>query len=255
MPPAPGGGTVGLPPIPAGPSGPSVLPAAPAAPSSLPDPRMPGALPGINTQPKYDPKTPPPSLDPIVPGTPAVFTKPGGTTEVKPVGAASAPKTDFDVDLYDPKANDTYEAISLEYYNDKKWAAALRAFNRNQPLQGGRFVEVPPIHVLKKRFPGQAGGAIATPIGGTGTLPPSSGPDWGPAGGRPEPTPARATGSNRGVFVIPQGGMTMKAVARATLGSEQRWGDIWDLNRQFTDPSQVLPAGTELKLPSDARLP
>ena len=45
----------------------------------------------------------------------------------------------------------------------------------------------------------------------------------------------------------------MKEVARQLLGSEQRWGDIWDLNRQYTDPGAVLPAGTELKVPADSR--
>ena len=203
---------------------------------------MPGVLP-----------PPPPSVDPITPGIPAGFSKPSGTNEVKPIVATSAPKTDFDVDLYDPKATDTYEAISQEYYNDRRFAAALRAFNRNQPLQGGRFVEVPPIHVLKKKFPGQVGGSA--PSGSSGTIPTSTGPNWGPAGGgTPELVPARATGTdNRGVFVVPAGGMTLKAVARTALGNEQRWRDLWDLNPQFTDVSQMLPAGTEVKLPSNGR--
>lgn len=195
----------------------------------------------------------PPSPDPITPGVAAGFNKPSGGSEVKPIVATSTPKTDFDVDLHDPKANDTYESISQEWYNDKKWAAALRAFNRNQPLQGGRLVEVPPIHVLRKRFSGQVVGTM--PTGGSGTLPPSSGPNWSAVGDRSDPVPVRATGAGttRGVFIVPRGGMTLETVAQEALGNKQRWRDLWDLNPHLTDVSQVLPAGTEVKLPPNAR--
>jgi hypothetical protein len=165
----------------------------------------------------------------------------------------TVPRTSFDVDLYHPQANDSYESISMEYYNDKRYAPALKAFNGNQPLQGGRVVEVPPIHILKKRHPGQVG--TVTPAGGTGT-PLTGGPQWTPTANKPEPTPIRATGTGRGVYTVPQGGMSMKAVARLTLGSEQRWQDIWKLNPHLsTPPDDTLAAGTELTLPADARVP
>ena len=73
--------------------------------------------------------------------------KPAGATEVK---------TDFDVDLHEPKAADTYESISKLYYGDTRYAGALRAFNRNQALGGGRSVEVPPAAELRKRYGGGA---------------------------------------------------------------------------------------------------
>jgi hypothetical protein len=190
-------------------------------------------------------------------GTPTVFTKPGGTTDVKPIAMETVPKTSFDVDLYDPKANDSYESISQEYYNDKRYAAALKAHNGNRPLQGGQAVEVPPIHILKKKFPGQVG--TVTPTGGTSTPPTGTplagGPQWGPSANKLEPAPIRATGTGRGNYIVPQGGMSMKAIARLTLGSEQRWKDIWDLNPPFTNPDDTLTAGTELRLPADARIP
>ncbi len=50
---------------------------------------------------------------------------------------------------------------------------------------------------------------------------------------------------------VPMGGMSMQAVARLTLGNEQRWSEIYDLNPQL-NPSKV-PAGTDLKLPADAK--
>ena len=239
LPALPTPGTGGLPPLPAAPMGPaiSVVP-------SVPENKPPGVFPSIDAPPK-------PSLEPPVGmGTPTAFTKPGGTTVVKPVAPEFAPKTDFDVDMYDPKANDSYESISLEWYNDRRYAAALWAFNEKKPLQGGLYVNVPPIHILKRRFPAQAGGAV-TPVGGAAV--PSATPQWGPAGDKPD-APARAVGAGRGAYVVPPGGMTMKAVARLTLGNEQRWRDIYDLNSNLR-PDDVLPPGTELKLPPDARLP
>ncbi len=242
LPPLPTPGTGGLPPLPAAPMGPAISVVPPAV---VPENKPPGAFPSIDAPPK-------PSLEPPVGmGTPTAFTKPGGTTEVKPVPPEFAPKTGFDVDLHDPKANDSYESISLEWYNDRRYAAALRAFNQNKPLQGGHAVDVPPIHILKRRFPAQAGGAV-TPVGGAGAVP-SATPQWAPVGDKPD-APARAVGAGRGAYVVPPGGMTMKAVARLTLGNEQRWRDIYDLNSNLR-PDDVLPPGTELKLPPDARLP
>ena len=40
--------------------------------------------------------------------------------------------------------------------------------------------------------------------------------------------------------------MTLTAVAKLCLGTEQRWKEIFDLNPTVTDPSKV-PAGTELE--------
>ena len=65
------------------------------------------------------------------------------------------------------------------------YAAALREYNGRRPLQGSVRVEVPPIHVLKKRYPQMAGAAV-TPAG-------RSTDGWGPAGasggiGPPPPT-------------------------------------------------------------------
>lgn len=232
-------------------SPPSVAPLVPSAPPSVvPDPgRAPGAFPPVDVVPKPEPPKVAPNFDPPGVGTPAAFTKPGGATDVKPVVATSAPKTDFDVDLYDPKANDSYESISQDVYNDKRYAAALKAFNRNQQLQGGRLVELPPIYVLKRRFPNVTGGAA--PGGGTSGLPTSAQPNWGPAAG--ELVPAQPEGK-RGVFMVPAGpGMTLRTIARQKLGSEQRWRELYDLNLNVTRADEVLPPGTEVKLPADAR--
>ncbi len=194
----------------------------------------------VDVNPKPEVKFPPPAFDPPTLGMPPGFTKPAGASEVKPIVPEFAPKTTFDVDVHDPKAGDTYETISLEFYNDRRFAAALRAFNQNAVIQGGRFVNVPPIHALKRQFPAQTGGTVV-PVGESGVVPPATSvrPDWGAA---PKP-------STRNTFTVPQGGMTLPQVAKQALGNEQRWRDIYELNPWVTKPSEPLPAGTELKLP------
>ena len=81
------------------------------------------------------------------------------------------PKTTFDVDVYEPKAGDTYLSISQDFYNDRRFAAALQAFNQSVPLQGGRYVSVPPIHILRRKFPSLVGAVV--PVGSSGGTPTS----------------------------------------------------------------------------------
>ena len=97
------------------------------------------------------------------------------------------------------------------------------------------MVEVPPVHVLRRRFPQLAG----------------PGGDWNPPA-TTDPAPAfRAPGGKR--FVVPAGGMSLGAVARQTLGSEARWREVYDLNPRVSP--DLAPAGTELRLPADATVP
>jgi hypothetical protein len=217
----------------------------PAPPSVTPVPMPPSVLPIPDTTPK-------PVVEPPAPGTlpPMSFVKPTGNTEakpeVKPEVPVTLPKTNFDVDLHNPTAGDTYESISQEFYNDRRFAAALKAFNRNLPLQGGRYVEVPPLHILKRKFPTQTSNTVS--VGSSG-LPPAATQTWSAPTNPTEPTPPRATGNDRGTFIVPQGGMTLQDVAKQ-VGSH--WRDLYDLNRQYT-PDVRIPAGTELKLPASAR--
>ena len=141
------------------------------------------------------------------------------------------------MDIYQPKVGESWESIAREYYNDAKYAPALRAYNRDRSLQGGS-VDVPPIHVLRRVS--TSGPAQGFPVGRTG------GDSWGAA---------VSTGGGTRTFRVPDGGLSLPAIAKLVLGSEQRWTDIYDLNPQFTKADEILPAGTELKLPADARPP
>jgi len=238
----PSGPVIGLP-VSGGPP----VPAVPAAPDFVPAPASTPVKPDFVPVPASTPvkpisggpALPAPELRPTPVGS-------GSKPEPKPTtipvaGIERSPTTTFDVDLHEPKAGDTYESISREFYNDTRYGQALRAYNRNKPLQGSGPVDVPPLHVLKRSSQnGPQGGVV--PAGQT-----SSDPGWNSA------PPVVRTGGDR-LFRIPQGGMSMRAVARLTLSNEQRWKDIWELNPQLR-PDEILPVGTDLRLPADARTP
>jgi nucleoid-associated protein YgaU len=180
------------------------------------------------------------------------FTKPPLSTTIAPAAASErAATTSFDVDIYEPKAGDTWEAISREFYNDPRYAAGLRAYNRNKPLQGSGPVDVPPIHIVKRAMPAGTAPANSGNNGGSAGQPSkgASSQDWNAV------TTSTTRTGNVTKFTVPQGGgMTMRGIARTMLGNEQRWKDIYDLNPELK-PDDPLPAGTEVKLPPDARNP
>jgi hypothetical protein len=190
--------------------------------------------------PTGEPNPRPPAVEPTRPGAALEFEKPAGGQAVKPVVAESPPKTEFDVDLYEAKDKETYESISQDYYNDKRYAAALQKYNRNKALHGAGPIELPPLLVLKKKYPTRVASA---PGGSSGVVPSgatSADPVWA--------APVRPVGAGRGTFVVSTP-MTLPAVARQ-FGIP--WIDLYNLNPQFT-PDVPLPAGTELKMPAGAK--
>ena len=115
----------------------------------------------------------------------------------------------------------------------------LRAYNQNRALTPGRDVDVPPLHVLRRMAPQPAPIAVRAP----GRVTPASGTDpWNAAGG----------GSAKTYRVPPGDGMSLPAVAKLVLGNDQRLAELYHLNPDV-NPSKVS-AGTELKVPADARV-
>ncbi|WP_161967159.1 LysM peptidoglycan-binding domain-containing protein [Fimbriiglobus ruber] len=166
-----------------------------------------------------------------------------GDANVRPAAATGDTRSTFDVDFYQPKANDTYESISKLHYGDAKYAAALRTFNKGAELGRTDNIQVPPMYVLRK------GGA--QPVSRTADqvrtpAPTTDRTEWTPASGRVTPESESAA-----TYTISKTGMTMWDVAEETLGDRSKWRRLWELNPSF-DPND-LPAGTKLKLPSDAK--
>lgn len=218
---------------------PAVVPVVPEKKSDVP-----AAPPDLGPAPAATPVKPiggpvgaAPDADPGSGGMKLEFSKPPSSPAAAPVERTErAPTTSYDVDIHYPKAGDTWETVSREFYGDARYAAGLRAYNRNRPLQGG--VDVPPLHVVRRYIANPPGAVVPAGRGAPAG-------EWGAA-------PAGRGGEKS--FRVPPGGMSMRAVARAVLGSDQRWGDIHDLNPQFR-ADETLPAGTELRLPPDARTP
>jgi hypothetical protein len=251
---------VGLPPVPGAPVAPGNPPPVDPKPPVAPPP-VTGGTTGMGTAGGATPPpidlnpTPPAKLPPTPPPAPAgtdtgtrmEFHKAPGSPTVTPTSAANdrAPTTSYDVDIYTPRTGDTWEAISREFYNDTRFAAGLRAYNRNRGLVGNSPVDVPPIHVVKRYMPAPTPPGTGSPGAGSGGFTPAG--DWGAA-----PPPARPASER--LFRVPTGGMSMRAVARITLGSEQRFDEIYRLNPHLR-PDEILPAGTELQLPPNARNP
>ncbi len=270
QPPSPGTGlpgtpVVGMPIIPA-PSGPGTVPTVPPV---IPD-LSPGISPVASKPPGVSVSPPSESGNSGGGGTAVHLTKPPASPPATSVTAIErSPTTSYDVDLYEPKANDSWETISQEFYNDKRYAAALQAANKNKPLTSGGMVDIPPIYILKQKFQTPAG--TRTPTGQT-SPPPSPPPSWAPSvattpatpsGQTSTPpswapsvatTPATPSGGTK-TYRVPPGGITMQAIARNYLGSDQRWQEIYNLNPQFTKPDGVIPEGTDIRLPADAKLP
>jgi hypothetical protein len=100
---------------------------------------------------------------------------------------------------------------------------------------------VPPIHVLKKRYPNLIGRPVST------ERPAGRGAEWVPA------ADGRQADGGAKTYTVPPGGITLKKVAKEAFGDELEWRRVWDLNPKYS-PQEVVPEGTKLVLPSDAKV-
>ncbi|MCU0704538.1 MAG: hypothetical protein MUF18_11225 [Fimbriiglobus sp.] len=212
-------------------------------------------------------------VSPIAP-PPALTVKDVPLTAVPPVAVApsealkDAPpaKKGFEVDVVKVKPTDTYGGISEAFYQSKKYAAALRAFNDNKDIGQLQEVEVPPLHELQKVTPTPAplrgseptdSGRGIIPARGTGPAPVVSGPvfdlpvgdagesaDWGPAGKRRPVIKYEK-------FTTPKDGMTPRDVARAVYDDESQWSKLLGPRGGRVRGDEAFPRGTELTVPRE----
>jgi hypothetical protein len=195
-------------------------------------------------------------------GSAATVTTPPIGVPVPPSSTAGRTSSNFvpqvesyDEETYPCKEGDTLESVSQRFFTTDKYARALLLFNRNHPrppaglvanpprLVEGQPLYIPPSHILEKYYayaiPGQkAAPAVVVPAA-TGST----------------PAPANANAQRGGHrYVVKQPEM-ISTIARNTLGSLDRWSEIYELNGRGFNPSQPLPPGTALVMPADAKLP
>jgi nucleoid-associated protein YgaU len=165
----------------------------------------------------------------------------------------------FDEELYRAKPGDTFPSISQRFYLSERYAQALLLFNRNHPLAAGSLrqeppallpgqpVYLPPARILEKYY----GAAINNDQTRLAPAAPPDAPPQPPSFASPASFTAPA-GNERKYRVRAQGEMLLD-IARRTLGTGDRWAEIYQLNPRY-DPKEPVPGGTELRLPPDARV-
>lgn len=213
--------------------------------TALPPPNQLAQRPGPAAPPPPDrpPNRPMPPLNsPINPPTP-----PSPAPTAAP--PANVPQVDsYDEETYHCRANDSFRTISMQFYRSEKYSQALWLFNRNHPLasdmvrqdppilQAGQPIYIPPIRILEKYY--------------SSTI-----PETPVAPGNPSPRPASPLSGATidRTYKVSGNGEAFLEVAHRTLGSGDRWTEIYRLNPRF-DPKQPIPAGSVLRLPADARV-
>jgi hypothetical protein len=191
-----------------------------------------------------------------------------------PDGGTHAPAAKPQVDSYDEetyhcRANDTFRTISQEFYRTDKYERALMLFNRSHPLatdavrqdpprlQAGQPVYVPPARILERYYPAAIADGTTSPAGVQAPVEAEKLPAL-----RPMPTTTKSVASPKSakepaakekLYRVRANGEMILEVARRTLSNGDRWPEIYRLNPKL-NPQSLIPAGTQLRLPSDAQV-
>ena len=198
------------------------------------------------------PKADPPKLGSL---TPVREDLPPRTANAKPI-PASRTGLDYEEDLHPRQASETFEGIAQQYYGSPAYGRALSLYNRD----GGatRDVRVPPLYVLRGRYPDSVPAdrrppapapepeKQATPAGFSESAPPPLASSRPPiAAEKPAAGPTRE-------YVVPVGGETLDEVAQKVLGDVGRRGEILELNELLSGRGR-MPAGMKVIVPAGGR--
>jgi nucleoid-associated protein YgaU len=177
----------------------------------------------------------------------------------------------FDEDLYTARNGDTYRAISEQFYYTANYERALALYNRDNPygpggrldplsLGAGQVVRVPPVRVLERdygRFIPNLSPVPAVTVPPTGATTVPGGYTGFVGGVSPVAGPASPGATSSGgypMYRVRERGENLTEIARRTLGDSRGWEQIHRLNPQL-HPGALIPAGTRIWLPPEARLP
>jgi len=140
-----------------------------------------------------------------------------------------------------------------------KYAALISPEGR--PVIGALGSDVPPVKIGSAApppaFPPPIGtppiGEVAREVPPVRIKSPTAGTPVSigvPAGGAPTPGKSELTKS----FIVAGAGSHIIQIAQQTLGDSRRWPEIYRLNPSI-QPQNVIPGGTQIRLPMDARVP
>jgi hypothetical protein len=207
-----------------------------------------------------DPATPEPPVRVI--GSPTISTPPplaAGTQPLRPI-TPGASVDSWDERVETARPGDDFRSLSKQYYNSEDFADALLQYNRNHPragdalrtdgvLRAGDRVYIPSSEVLKQRHPASMG--RPKPFGAGAVDGAVERAAFKSVAAPPAPTSAAPMRKYR---VQADGGEFMASIAKRSLGDSGRWVEIAQLNPGVS-AERPIPAGTELQLPAEARLP
>ncbi len=222
------------------------------------------------------------------------WANPQAPASIAPRVEAVTPRVEsFDVETHFARQGESYASISLAKYQTEQYQHALAMFNRERDpslatVQPGRPVRIPPRDYLERHYGrlipnsgGPASSSSVVPASNLGPPPGARSPRTSAGAGQsgrpdaltpvgPAPAPAARLTPERSrdaVRAEPTGEKQYRVraedagrpaplydIARRTLGSGERWGEIARLNKdRLRDVNQLQP-GTVLRLPPDARV-
>ncbi len=197
----------------------------------------------------------------------------------------------FDVETFFARPGDSYASISLAKYQTEQYQHALAMFNRERDpslatVQPGRPVRIPPRDYLERHY-GRYLPSAGTPAANRAGMPASNlgapanaRAPRSAASQRPEEFPTHHAPTTPAAAARPLHPQTREIsaadsriekqyhvraedagrpaplydIARRTLGSGERWGEIARLNKDRLRDVNQLQAGMVLRLPADAKV-
>jgi hypothetical protein len=196
-----------------------------------------------------------PKLDDVKFTAPAVAAAAVSTPKALKAETVATPRTDYDEDIVRVRSGDTYASLAKIHYEDDKYAAALKEYNRGIDIGMTREIQVPPLYVLKKlskssfdqfepatRPVSATSPIISGPVLDSPVVKPDNDLDWNKPG-----TPKRESKSS--TFTTDRDGLTPKQLAKQLLGDAGEWRKLTDARGQRFGEEEGLPKGTEVRYP------
>jgi nucleoid-associated protein YgaU len=184
------------------------------------------------------------------------------------------------------RPNETFATLSAQVYGTDRYQHALAEFLRDRDprltqLVPGQTVDVPPAEELERRFArlipsasdaearvpvatASAPGWSAAPAAAASSTPPAQAEPSSaltrPTLPRPAPPAVAAGPRSEGRPSVAekryrvQVNDTLYGIAKRTLGSGERWTEIYELNKDLLQGGTQLQANMLLRMPADAKL-